>query len=102
MGVEHRPVGTISYISMCMSHHSHSDAATEISNAGKHRGRPTESPNPAKARMATVPVVRDTGTGEGWPIHIRKSSGLKGQAYQPCWGDKGKVVVPATKAKVNS
>lgn len=113
MGVQYRPVAGA--IGMCMSHHFRSDEAIEISNAGMHRGRPTQSPNFARARTATVPVVRGTGTGEGWPPHIQKSSGLKGQDYQPCspiytsyldyqggWGDKGKVVVPAPKATGNS
>lgn len=112
MGVQHRPVA--GSIGMCISHHSRSDAVIEISKAGKHR-RATENTKPGRrARTATVPVVRGDGTGKDWPPHIRKSSELKGKYYQPgspnststllskeAGGDKGKVVVPAPKAKEN-
>jgi hypothetical protein len=65
---------------MYVSHHSFSEAAIETSKAGKRRGRTFESTNPkrTRARTATVPVVRGTGTGEGWPPGIPKPSGLKG------------------------
>lgn len=87
MGVQHRPVaGASPAVNVCVSSFL-SGAAIETSKAGKREDKTCESTNTKRThprtRTATVPVVRGTGTGEGWPPGIPKPSKLKGHEPRP-------------------
>ena len=86
---------------MYVSYYPFSEVAIKISKAGKRMGRTYESTNPnripAQTRIGTVPVVRGTGTDEGWPPHIPKPSRFKGhdfRATSPAISDQTRSTLP--------